>query len=150
MALQCDNAFLERLGAFVRQIGRQVAIDGVGDVSALGDDVESGAVAVSREKANGFAFGFAVLADFLGQTDGSERAVSAEAVVIGDGRPFEGIAKLPGFLNRIAESLSGGIITLLYALHQQDPVFIAGQSLGVFIYLRNIYFLWYNLGNDYS
>jgi lipid-A-disaccharide synthase-like uncharacterized protein len=39
-------------------------------------------------------------------------------------------------------SLGGGIIVLIYALHQQDLVFILGQSLGVFIYLRNIYFIW--------
>lgn len=35
-------------------------------------------------------------------------------------------------------SISGGIVLLTYALHKQDPVFILGQSLGLFIYLRNI------------
>lgn len=35
-------------------------------------------------------------------------------------------------------SLGGGIILLIYALHQQDPVFIMGQGLGVLIYLRNL------------
>ncbi|MER2519564.1 MAG: lipid-A-disaccharide synthase N-terminal domain-containing protein [Bdellovibrionales bacterium] len=35
-------------------------------------------------------------------------------------------------------SLGGGIILLVYALHQQDPVFILGQGLGIFIYLRNL------------
>ena len=39
-------------------------------------------------------------------------------------------------------SLGGGIIVFCYALHQQDIVFILGQGLGVFIYLRNIYFIW--------
>lgn len=35
-------------------------------------------------------------------------------------------------------SISGGIVLLTYALHKQDPVFILGQSLGLFIYLRNV------------
>jgi len=38
-------------------------------------------------------------------------------------------------------SLGGGVIVLIYAIHQQDLVFILGQGLGVFIYLRNIYFI---------
>src|SRR5580698_8867347 len=39
-------------------------------------------------------------------------------------------------------SLGGGLVVFVYALHQQDIVFILGQGLGVFIYLRNIYFIW--------
>lgn len=35
-------------------------------------------------------------------------------------------------------SLAGGLITLAYALYRQDPVFIAGQSVGAFVYLRNL------------
>ena len=35
-------------------------------------------------------------------------------------------------------SISGGIVLLTYALHKQDPVFILGQALGLFIYLRNL------------
>jgi len=35
-------------------------------------------------------------------------------------------------------SLVGGILLLLYSIHIKDPVFILGQSVGVFIYLRNI------------
>ena len=35
-------------------------------------------------------------------------------------------------------SISGGIVLLTYALHKQDPVFILGQVLGLFIYLRNL------------
>lgn len=38
-------------------------------------------------------------------------------------------------------SISGGVLLLAYALYRKDPVFIAGQSLGVFIYLRNLYFV---------
>ncbi|WP_447978054.1 lipid-A-disaccharide synthase N-terminal domain-containing protein [Candidatus Nitrospira bockiana] len=35
-------------------------------------------------------------------------------------------------------SLIGGLITLAYALYRRDPVFIAGQSVGTFVYLRNL------------
>jgi lipid-A-disaccharide synthase-like uncharacterized protein len=30
---------------------------------------------------------------------------------------------------------------LAYALYRRDPVFIAGQAFGVFVYLRNLYFV---------
>jgi lipid-A-disaccharide synthase-like uncharacterized protein len=35
-------------------------------------------------------------------------------------------------------SLAGGILLLSYAIHQRDPVIIAGQALGSFIYARNL------------
>lgn len=35
-------------------------------------------------------------------------------------------------------SLGGGAIILVYAIHLGDPVFIAGQSCGLLIYLRNL------------
>ena len=35
-------------------------------------------------------------------------------------------------------SLGGGILLLLYAIHRKDPVFILGQGMGVFIYVRNL------------
>jgi lipid-A-disaccharide synthase-like uncharacterized protein len=35
-------------------------------------------------------------------------------------------------------SLIGGLITLAYAIYRRDPVFIAGQSLGALVYLRNL------------
>ena len=38
-------------------------------------------------------------------------------------------------------SISGGVLLLLYALYRRDPVFIAGQAFGVFVYLRNLYFI---------
>ena len=38
-------------------------------------------------------------------------------------------------------SIGGGVVLLVYAIHKQDIVFILGQGLGLFIYLRNIYFL---------
>lgn len=36
-------------------------------------------------------------------------------------------------------SLFGGGTLFIYAMHVGDPVFIVGQSTGVFIYLRNLY-----------
>ena len=38
-------------------------------------------------------------------------------------------------------SIGGGLLLLVYALYRKDPVFIAGQALGVFIYLRNLHFV---------
>lgn len=38
-------------------------------------------------------------------------------------------------------SLAGGATLLAYAIHKRDPVFIAGQGLGLFVYLRNIYLI---------
>lgn len=35
-------------------------------------------------------------------------------------------------------SLVGGMITLAYAIYRKDPVFIAGQSVGAVVYLRNL------------
>jgi lipid-A-disaccharide synthase-like uncharacterized protein len=39
-------------------------------------------------------------------------------------------------------SLAGGATLLAYALHRRDPVFIVGQAAGLFIYLRNLQFIW--------
>jgi lipid-A-disaccharide synthase-like uncharacterized protein len=38
-------------------------------------------------------------------------------------------------------SIGGGFLLLVYALYRKDPVFIAGQAFGVFVYLRNLYFV---------
>jgi lipid-A-disaccharide synthase-like uncharacterized protein len=38
-------------------------------------------------------------------------------------------------------SIGGGALLLAYALYRRDPVFIAGQAFGVFVYLRNLYFV---------
>jgi lipid-A-disaccharide synthase-like uncharacterized protein len=35
-------------------------------------------------------------------------------------------------------SIAGALVLLVYSVHRQDPVFIAGQLLGVAIYLRNL------------
>jgi lipid-A-disaccharide synthase-like uncharacterized protein len=39
-------------------------------------------------------------------------------------------------------SISGGVVLLSYALYKRDPVFIVGQGLGVFIYMRNLYLIY--------
>jgi lipid-A-disaccharide synthase-like uncharacterized protein len=38
-------------------------------------------------------------------------------------------------------SLGGGVLLLIYALYRKDPVFIAGQALGLLVYIRNLYFI---------
>lgn len=35
-------------------------------------------------------------------------------------------------------SIVGGVISLIYAIHIHDPVFIAGNSIGAFVYTRNL------------
>ncbi len=39
-------------------------------------------------------------------------------------------------------SLAGGATLLSYAIFRMDPVFIVGQAGGLFIYSRNLYFIW--------
>jgi lipid-A-disaccharide synthase-like uncharacterized protein len=38
-------------------------------------------------------------------------------------------------------SIGGGALLFAYSLYRKDPVFIAGQGLGLFIYARNLYFV---------
>ncbi|MBA5776427.1 lipid-A-disaccharide synthase N-terminal domain-containing protein [Stappia sp. F7233] len=38
-------------------------------------------------------------------------------------------------------SLGGGSLLLIYSIRQQDPVFIAGQGLGLLIYFRNLWLI---------
>lgn len=38
-------------------------------------------------------------------------------------------------------SLGGGALLLIYAIHREDPVFIAGQGMGLFIYIRNLWLI---------
>ena len=35
-------------------------------------------------------------------------------------------------------SIAGGALMLAYAIHRRDPVFILGQGLGLFVYVRNL------------
>jgi lipid-A-disaccharide synthase-like uncharacterized protein len=39
-------------------------------------------------------------------------------------------------------SIGGGLLLFFYALTIRDPVFILGQGFGVFVYLRNLYFVY--------
>jgi lipid-A-disaccharide synthase-like uncharacterized protein len=39
-------------------------------------------------------------------------------------------------------SIGGGLLLFVYALIKRDPVFILGQGFGVFIYVRNLYFVY--------
>ena len=38
-------------------------------------------------------------------------------------------------------SIAGSTLLLAYAIHRKDPVFILGQSVGIFIYTRNLYLI---------
>jgi lipid-A-disaccharide synthase-like uncharacterized protein len=35
-------------------------------------------------------------------------------------------------------SVGGGMLLLVYAIHRRDPVITVGQSMGVFVYVRNL------------
>ena len=39
-------------------------------------------------------------------------------------------------------SIGGGLILFTYAVYRGDPVFILGQSLGIFIYARNLWLIY--------
>lgn len=38
-------------------------------------------------------------------------------------------------------SIAGGVSLLIYAIHRQDPVFIAGQAGGLVVYIRNLFLI---------
>lgn len=38
-------------------------------------------------------------------------------------------------------SIAGSGLLLAYALYRKDPVFILGQSMGIFIYSRNLFLI---------
>ena len=38
-------------------------------------------------------------------------------------------------------SIGGGLILFTYACYRGDPVFILGQSMGLFIYIRNLWLI---------
>lgn len=45
-------------------------------------------------------------------------------------------------------SIAGAAILLAYAIYRADPVFILGQSLGFFIYSRNLWFIYQERAED--
>jgi lipid-A-disaccharide synthase-like uncharacterized protein len=38
-------------------------------------------------------------------------------------------------------SIAGGVLLLIYSIQRKDPVFIAGQALGIVIYVRNLWLI---------
>ena len=38
-------------------------------------------------------------------------------------------------------SLGGGVVLLAYSIYKMDPVFILGQGVGLFVYMRNLYLI---------
>lgn len=38
-------------------------------------------------------------------------------------------------------SIGGGLVLLAYAIYRKDPVFVLGQGMGLFIYLRNLWLI---------
>ena len=38
-------------------------------------------------------------------------------------------------------SLVGSSLLLIYSIYRKDPVFMIGQTTGIFIYVRNLYFI---------
>ena len=38
-------------------------------------------------------------------------------------------------------SLGGGIVLLAYAIYRRDPVFMLGQSMGLIVYVRNLWLI---------
>jgi lipid-A-disaccharide synthase-like uncharacterized protein len=38
-------------------------------------------------------------------------------------------------------SIGGGVLLLIYSIQRKDPVFIAGQALGLVIYIRNLWLI---------
>jgi lipid-A-disaccharide synthase-like uncharacterized protein len=46
-------------------------------------------------------------------------------------------------------SIGGSSLLLIYAIHRKDPVFILGQSMGLFIYFRNLMLIHSKGGEPY-
>ncbi len=38
-------------------------------------------------------------------------------------------------------SLGGGVTLFIYAAYREDPVFMLGQGMGLFVYLRNLWLI---------
>ena len=38
-------------------------------------------------------------------------------------------------------SIFGGIVLFAYAVYRRDPVFVLGQSMGLIVYLRNLFLI---------
>jgi hypothetical protein len=86
------------------------AVAAAPDVRPLGNDVKGGAVAVGREEADGVAFRLTLLTNLFGQTNGGEGTAGAEAVVFGDGRPFDRFTEPAGVGESLQEVGAGGVV----------------------------------------
>jgi lipid-A-disaccharide synthase-like uncharacterized protein len=47
-------------------------------------------------------------------------------------------------------SILGGLLLLSYAIRRRDPVFIAGQAMGVGVYARNLVLIWRSRTRQYT
>lgn len=45
-------------------------------------------------------------------------------------------------------SIGGGLLLLTYGVLDRDPVILVGQSTGLLIYTRNLYFIYRHRGQD--
>lgn len=45
-------------------------------------------------------------------------------------------------------SLFGGVLLLIYSIQRKDPVFIAGQGLGLIVYIRNLWLIFKEHRNE--
>lgn len=45
-------------------------------------------------------------------------------------------------------SIAGSGLLLIYAIYRRDPVFIVGQSTGIIVYSRNLYFIYHEKGKS--
>ena len=45
-------------------------------------------------------------------------------------------------------SITGGIMLLIYGILDHDPVIILGQSFGLIVYFRNLFFIYKNKGKS--
>jgi len=45
-------------------------------------------------------------------------------------------------------SIVGGLLMLVYAIWRRDPIFTMGQSIGVFVYTRNLMLIHKRRGGD--
>lgn len=78
-----------------------------------------------------FAFGSWVLVGFLGQL-----LFTARFLVQWLASERQGASVVPVAFWWL--SLLGGGVLLSYAISQRDPVFMTGQAMGLFVYLRNL------------
>ena len=89
----------------------------------------------------GFRFGFATdTYDSDGEALGTDNAPSLDATTL-EKLASERVGRSVMPIAFWFFSIGGGLLLLAYALYIRDPVFIIGQGLGLFVYLRNLHFV---------